>query len=70
MGWVASSVDATGAPDKTEGGLDLFASYLGDECARRSQCVFSVLKSLMNDRQRDTIEHFLPEQVDAWFHTA
>lgn len=38
LGWVVSTVDATGARDKTGGGLDLYSAYSGDKAIRRHQC--------------------------------
>ena len=67
LGWVVSSVDATGAPDKTDGGLDLYAAYSGEEAIRRCQCVFTVLKRLIEPAQRDSLASFLPDEVDRWF---
>jgi len=70
LGWVVSTVDATGGRDKTGGGLDIYADYSGDEAIRRCQCVFSVLKSLMSDRQQATMLACLPEEVGVWFSAA
>ena len=67
LGWVVSSIDATGAPDKTEGGLDLYAAYSGEEAIRRCQCVFAVLKSLLEPQQRDVLASCLPDEVSGWF---
>ena len=67
LGWVVSSIDSTGAPDKTEGGLDLYAAYSGEEAIRRCQCVFGVLKSLLEPQQRDALAGYLPDEVSGWF---
>ncbi len=67
LGWVVSSVDATGQRDKTDGGLDLYSAYSGDEAIRRCQCVFSVLKKLIEPEQHDQLASVLPDQVECWF---
>lgn len=67
LGWVVSTVDATGARDKTGGGLDLYSAYSGDEAIRRIQCVFSVLKSQMDQQQRESLVNSLPDGVNGWF---
>ncbi len=67
LGWVVSAIDATGARDKTDGGLDLYSAYSGDEAIRRCQCVFSVLKPLMKPEQRDNLATCLPDEVSGWF---
>ena len=67
LGWVVSTLDATGARDKTVGGLDLTAAYSGEEAIRRMRCVFSVLKRrLQPDQQRELVA-LLPEEVGGWF---
>lgn len=70
LGWVVSTVDATGPRDKTDGGLDLYAAYSGDEAIRRCQCVFAVLKRLMSGPEQERLARYLPEGVDAWFASA
>ena len=67
LGWVVSSIDSTGARDRTEEGLDLYAAYSGEEAIRRCQCVFAVLKSLLEPRQRDILAGCLPDEVSGWF---
>ena len=67
LGWVVSTIDATGARDRTDGGLDLYAAYSGEEAIRRCQCVFSVLKSVMQPQQRDKLAAYLPDEVGGWF---
>ena len=67
LGWVVSSIDSTGARDKTDGGLDLYAVYSGEEAIRRCQCVFAVLKSLLEPPQRDILAGYLPDEVSGWF---
>jgi uncharacterized protein (DUF2267 family) len=67
LGWVVSSIDATGARDKTDGGLDLYAAYSGEEAIRRCQCVFSVLRSLLEPQQLDALAACLPDEVGGWF---
>ncbi len=70
LGWVVSSFDSTGSRDKTAGGLDLYSHYSGDEAIRRCQCVFSVLKALLDDSQREELCGCLPEEVQEWFREA
>jgi len=65
-----SSFDSTGARDKTAGGLDLYSHYSGDEAIRRCQGVFSVLKPLLDEQQREKLRSCLPEEVEAWFREA
>ncbi len=66
LGWVASTIDATGARDRTDGGLDLYAAS-GEEAIRRCQCVFSVLKSVLEPPQQETLAACLPDEVSGWF---
>ncbi len=70
IGWVVSSLDATGIRDKTVGGLDLTAAYSGEEAIRRAGCVFSVLKRQLAPDQQREIAQVLPQEVDAWFLNA
>ncbi len=70
LGWVVSSVDATGARDKTDGGLDLYAAYSGEEAIRRVQCVFSVLKSAVEPQQWQGMAGSLPDEVGIWLQQA
>jgi uncharacterized protein (DUF2267 family) len=67
IGWVVSSLDATGIRDKTVGGLDFTAAYSGEEAIRRAGCVFSVLKGQLSPDQQREIAEVLPQEVDAWF---
>jgi uncharacterized protein (DUF2267 family) len=70
LGWVVSTIDATGERDKTAGGLDLYADYSGDEAMRRCSCVFKALKSLVSAKHRTAMESFLPEGIDALYQRA
>ena len=70
LGWVVSSLDATGMRDKTIGGLDLTAAYSGEEAIRRVGCVFSVLKRQLEPSQQQALAAVLPEEVDTWFLNA
>jgi uncharacterized protein (DUF2267 family) len=70
LGWVVSSLDATGIRDKTTGGLDLTAAYSGEEAIRRTGCVFSALKRQLAPDQQREIAEVLPQEVDAWFLNA
>ena len=70
LGWVVSSLDATGSPDKTVGGLDLTAAYTGEEAIRRTQCVFSAIKRQLEPDQQQALGSVLPAEVDAWFLNA
>ncbi len=70
LGWVVSSLDATGIRDKTTGGLDLTAAYTGEEAIRRAGCVFSVLKRQLEPSQQQELAAVLPEEVDVWFLNA
>jgi uncharacterized protein (DUF2267 family) len=70
LGWVVSSIDATAARDKTEGGLDLTAAYSGEEAIRRARCVFAVIKSQLDADEQSDLAAVLPDEVDAWFREA
>jgi uncharacterized protein (DUF2267 family) len=70
LGWVVSAIDTTGAMDMTDGGLDLYSAYSGDEAIRRSQCVFSVVKTLLDEKQREGFAGCLPDEVGSWFAEA
>jgi len=67
VGWVVSTLDATGARDKTVGGLDLTAAYSGEEAIRRMRCVFSAFKRRLEPAQQRELVAFLPEEVAGWF---
>ena len=67
LGWVVSALDATASLDKTTGGLDLTASYSGEEAIRRAQCVFSVLKTRMEPGHQEELIALLPDEVNGWF---
>jgi len=70
LGWVVSSLDATGSRDKTVGGLDLTTVYSGDEAIRRCRCVFSVLKRAVDERHHQPLAASLPDEVSLWFAEA
>lgn len=70
LGWVVSTIDATGERDKTTGGLDLYADYSGDEALRRCRCVFKVLKSTVGADHRASIGSFLPEGISSLYQSA
>ena len=70
IGWVVSTLDATGSRDKTVGGLDLTAAYSGEEAIRRMRCVFSALKRRLGPDQQQELVALLPEEVDTWFLNA
>lgn len=70
LGWVVSSLDATGIRDKTDGGLDQTAAYSGEEAIRRTRCVFSALKRQLEPNQQHELAAVLPEEVDGWFRNA
>ena len=70
LGWVVSTLDATGSRDKTVGGLDLTAAYTGEEAIRRMRCVFSALKRRLGPDQQRELVALLPEEVDTWFLNA
>jgi len=63
LGWVLATVDVTGGRDKTEGGLDLFVAYSADEAVDRCRCVFSTLKSILDERQSELISIHLPDTI-------
>lgn len=63
LGWVMATVDVTGGLDKTEGGLDLFVAYSLDEAIDRCRCVFSTLKSALDERQSELISIHLPDSI-------
>ncbi len=70
LGWVVSSLDATGMRDKTTGGLDLTAAYSRGEAIRRMGCVFSALKRQLEPGQQQELAAALPDEVDGWFLNA
>ena len=70
LGWVVSTIDATGERDKTTGGLDLYADYSGDEALRRCRCVFKALKSTVGAEQGTSIGSFLPDGISALYQSA
>ncbi len=70
LGWVVSTIDATGERDKTTGGLDLYADYSGDEAMRRCRCVFKALKSMVGAEHGTSIGSFLPDGINAIYHSA
>jgi uncharacterized protein (DUF2267 family) len=70
LGWVVSTLDATGGRDKTVGGLDLTAAYSGEEAIRRMRCVFSALKRRIEPEHQKELASFLPDEVDGWFLNA
>jgi uncharacterized protein (DUF2267 family) len=70
LGWVVSTIDATGERDKTAGGLDLYADYSGDEALRRCRCVFKVLKSTVGADHSTSIGSFLPDGINALYQSA
>jgi len=70
LGWVVSTLDATGPRDKTVGGLDLTAAYSGEEAIRRMRFVFSALKRRIGPDQQRELVALLPEEVDVWFLNA
>ena len=70
LGWVVSTIDATGSRDKTAGGLDLYAHYSGDEAQYRCESVFAALKPLIEDAQRELILSYLPEGIAELFAQA
>ena len=50
-------------PGQTEGGLDLFVAYSTDEAVDRCRCVFSTLKSTLDDQQSELISIHLPDSI-------
>jgi hypothetical protein len=70
LGWVVSSIDATAIRDKTVGGLDLTASYSGEEAIRRARCVFAAIKSRLDPNEQQDLASVLPDEVYAWFREA
>jgi uncharacterized protein (DUF2267 family) len=70
IGWASADLDAVGMPDKTLGGLDLFAVDAADEARRRCGLVFGVLKACIDRSQQEALERELPEEVCDWFRTA
>jgi len=70
IGWASAGLDAVGMPDKTLGGLDLFAVDAADEAVRRCRLVFCVLKSCMDRSQQEALGRDLPEDVCDWFRAA
>ncbi len=70
IGWASADLDAVGMPDKTLGGMDLFAIDCADEAVRRCGLVFGVLKSCMDRSQQEALARELPEEVCDWFRAA
>ncbi len=70
IGWASASLDAIGMPDKTLGGLDLFAIDAAEEAVRRCVHVFWVLKSCVDSSLHEPIALELPEEVRDWFLSA
>jgi uncharacterized protein (DUF2267 family) len=70
IGWASADLDAVGMPDKTLGGLDLFAVDCADEAVRRCGLVFCVLKACMDRGQQEALARELPEEVCDWFRAA
>jgi uncharacterized protein (DUF2267 family) len=70
IGWTSGCVDAVGMPDKTLGGMDLFAVDAAEEAVRRCGCVFCVLKSCLDASLREALARELPEVVCDWFRAA
>lgn len=70
LGWIVSTIDATGERDKTGGGLDLYADYSGAEAERRCQTVFKVIKSTLDDEQVRSLASFLPEGISSLYASA
>ena len=70
IGWASADLDAVGMPDKTLGGLDLFAVDAADEAVRLCGLVFCVLKSCIDRSQQEALARELPEEVCDWFRCA
>ncbi len=70
IGWASADLDAVGMPDRTLGGLDLFAVDCADEAVRRCGLVFGVLKCCMDRGQQEALARELPEEVCDWFRAA
>ncbi|KPK21265.1 MAG: hypothetical protein AMJ76_03085 [Dehalococcoidia bacterium SM23_28_1] len=70
IGWASADLDAVGMPDRTLGGLDLFAADAADEAVRRCGLVFCVLKSCLGSSQQEALACDLPEEVCDWFRAA
>jgi uncharacterized protein (DUF2267 family) len=70
LGWASADLDAVGMPDKTLGGMDLFAVDAADEAMRRCGLVFRVLKSCMDKSQQQALARELPDEVCEWFRAA
>ena len=70
IGWASADLDAVGMPDKTLGGLDLFAVDAAEEAVRRCGLVFCVLKSCIDKSQQEALARELPEEVCDWFRAA
>jgi uncharacterized protein (DUF2267 family) len=70
IGWASADLDAVGMPDRTLGGLDLFAVDAADEARRRCGLVFRVLKSCIDQSLHETLACELPEEVCDWFRAA
>ena len=70
IGWASADLDAIGMPDRTLGGLDLFAVDAADEAKRRCGLVFGALKSCIDRSQQEALARELPEEVCDWFRCA
>ncbi len=62
-GDAGQGVESSGAGFALEGGLDLFVAYSTDEAIDRCRCVFSTLKSALDDRQSELISIHLPDSI-------
>jgi uncharacterized protein (DUF2267 family) len=67
LGWVLSTVDATGSRDKSQGGLDLYVAYSEEEAERRCLCVFGALKALLSPEHVTLMNVCLPEDIQPLF---
>jgi uncharacterized protein (DUF2267 family) len=70
LGWIVSTIDATGERDKTGGGLDLYADYSGAEAERRCQTVFKAIKSMLDEEHGASLASFLPEGIGLLYASA
>jgi hypothetical protein len=70
IGWTSGCLDAVGMPDRTLGGLDLFAVDAAEEAMRRCGLVFCVLKCCMDRSLQEALACDLPEDVCDWFREA
>lgn len=70
VGPIMNELATEGLYDQTLGGLDVCAVPAGDEAARRLQAVFSVLKEMLDEEEKQRLSARLPGDVARWYQDA